>query len=78
MNEKYIHQCPSLFLFGASGRRNTAYPLSSVSPVRISVSALQGIAVKPLTSTIGFFFSCNLFTQFVIFTPLFSEEIISV
>ena len=37
--EIHTHQCPSLFLFGASGRRNTAYPLSSVSPVRISVSA---------------------------------------
>ena len=36
------------------------------------------MAVKPLTSPIGFFFSCNLFAQFVIFTPLFSEEIISV
>ena len=39
--EIHIHhdQCPSLFLFGASGRRNTAYPLSSMSPVPISVSA---------------------------------------
>ena len=34
-----IHQSPSLFLFGVSEGGNTAYPLSSVSPLRICVSA---------------------------------------
>ena len=46
--EIHTHQSPSLFLFGASERRNTgnqegeclsAYPLSSVFPMRICASA---------------------------------------
>ena len=46
--EIHTHQSPSLFLFGASERRNTgnqendclsAYPLSSVFPMRICVFA---------------------------------------
>ena len=37
--EIHIHQCPSLFLFGASDGRNTAYPQSSASPMRICVPA---------------------------------------